>query len=87
MTIQVSDAYHYVFCGHVQNVKYQYIEFCVLTLDVLASQRQEHKAAMYEAWIIHNKPDYCINYYIQYILYVYVYIYCIYIYKIAWQAK
>ena len=53
------DAYNYVLCGHVQNVKYSDLnsEFCVLRSDVLPSQRQGHKSKMYNAWVITNKPE------------------------------
>lgn len=45
------DACNYVVCGHVQDVKYSDLnkEFCVLKAEVLPSQRQGHKALMYQA--------------------------------------
>lgn len=53
------DAYDYVICGHVQDVRYHDIdeEFCVLKSEILPSQRQGHKTAMYQAWIIINKVE------------------------------
>lgn len=53
------DAYEYVVCGHVQNVKYHDIdsEFCVLKSEILPSQRQGHKTTMYEAWVIINQRE------------------------------
>lgn len=44
------DAYEYVVCGNVQNVKYHLIdsEFCVLNSEDLPSQRQGHKTVIYE---------------------------------------
>ena len=53
------DAYEYVICGHVQNLKYHQIdqEFCVLKTEILPSQRQGHKTTMYEAWVIINQEE------------------------------
>ena len=52
------DTYNYVACGHVQDINYADLnsEFCVLRAQVLPSQRQGHKTAMYDAWVIINKP-------------------------------
>ena len=52
------DAYNYVVCGHVQDLKYCDLndDFCVLKSEVLPSQRQGTKAVMYKPWVIVNKP-------------------------------
>ena len=44
------DAYSYVVCGHVQDIKYCDLndDFCVLKCEVLPSQRQGTKAVMYK---------------------------------------
>ncbi len=53
------DAYDYIICGHVQEVRYHDIDagFCVLKSEILPSQRQGQKTTMYEAWVIINKAE------------------------------
>lgn len=53
------DACQFAVCGHVQEVKFHDIdgEFCVLSAEVLPSQRQGHKTSMYNAWAIVNKKE------------------------------
>lgn len=58
------DAYDYVLCGHVQNLKHHIIdpEFCVLRSKVLPSQRQGNKSELYDAWAIVNiKENYILT--------------------------
>lgn len=58
------DAYNYVLCGHVQNVKYfdTGMEFCVLRAGVLPSQRLGIKSKPYDAWVyVHNDLGYILT--------------------------
>ena len=51
------DAYNYVLCGHVQEIKLYDTgsDFCVLRANVLPSQRQGQKTKPYDAWIYVHK--------------------------------
>lgn len=53
------DAYHFVLCGHVQDIEYQELshDFCVLRTEVLPSQWQGHKIQLYKTWAIINKSN------------------------------
>ena len=58
------DAYNYVLCGHVQNLKCFDTSsgFCALRAGVLPSQRQGLKAKPYDAWVyVHRDLGYILT--------------------------